>query len=280
MGKKSPEDNSAQAAASQGQYALKQSEMEARENRVNQYNPFGSSTWSNEWQRDANGEIKRNSRGAAKLANRVQTTSLNPEYQKILDRQTGLLGQQQEAQSGMLDNMLAQGPSNANQYSMSPEERQQYGMIDLSGQSMDPGSIRSEAQDAAYQYQTNRLDPQMQRQQEQMEIKLRSQGLRPGDAAYDSQVESFGNTRNDAYEQARLGSYAEGRQEAGQMFDQRNSMIQNEMLNRQQGFSRDLESREQAIQAYLKDRGQTLGEFQSVDPTATAGGLVDTFGGA
>lgn len=43
------------------------------------------------------------------------------------------------------------------------------------------------------------LDPQFQQGQDQLEQRLYSQGLRPGQAAYDQQMTSFNNNKNAAY---------------------------------------------------------------------------------
>jgi hypothetical protein len=113
----------------------------------------------------------------------------------------------------------------------------------------DSAEARQKAEDAMYQKQTARLDPQFAKQQEKMEVDLRNRGLRPGDPAYDSAMNSFLTGRNDAYEQARLGSIGAGRDEA------RLGMDQNQLSNA---------LRDQRIQEYLGKRGFSLEELNKL----------------
>jgi hypothetical protein len=71
----------------------------------------------------------------------------------------------------------------------------------LPTQGMDLSSVQDVA-DRAYQNYTSRLDPQWQRQQEQLNTQLVNQGLRPGTEAYDNAMKDFNYAKNDAYTQA------------------------------------------------------------------------------
>lgn len=71
-------------------------------------------------------------------------------------------------------------------------------------------AAREAAQNAAYANQTARLDPQFQTQQDQMETKLRNQGLVPGGEAYDLAMRDFNFGKNDAYQQAYNNSFNTG----------------------------------------------------------------------
>jgi len=82
----------------------------------------------------------------------------------------------------------------------------------------DPTQLRQRAEDAAYGRETSRLDPQFSQRSNDMEVKLRNQGLRPGDEAYDRAAGNFDRSRNDAYEQARMGAVGTGRQESQQAY--------------------------------------------------------------
>jgi hypothetical protein len=69
----------------------------------------------------------------------------------------------------------------------------------------DFGSVQ-DVQDQAYQSFTSRLDPQWQHREGQMDAKLANQGIAPGTEAYANAMREFGNSRNDAYQQANIGA--------------------------------------------------------------------------
>ena len=77
----------------------------------------------------------------------------------------------------------------------------------------DPAEQRQASEDAAYGRSTSRLDPQFEKQRAEMDVNLRNRGLSPADPAYQAEMETFGRSRNDAYENARMGATLEGRQE-------------------------------------------------------------------
>jgi hypothetical protein len=133
----------------------------------------------------------------------------------------------------------------------SPLDWDQFG--EAQGLEFDPTELRGRAEDAAYGRSTSRLDPQYQQREQALEIKLRNQGLRPGDQAYDSTMSSFGRDRSDAYEQARLQSTSTGMSEANQLFQQQ--MGSTDMANA---------LRQQQIQEYLGKRGQSLSEQEAL----------------
>ena len=132
---------------------------------------------------------------------------------------------------------------------------------DVVGLDYDPTQLRAAAEDAAYQRDTMRLDPQFASQQEQLEISLRNKGLREGDQAYDAAMSSFAQDRADAYERARLGAAEQGRTEAQQMYNQQ--MGSSEYAN---------QLRQQQIQEYLGQRGYTL---QTVNDLTAGQGVAD-----
>ena len=279
MGGSAPEDNSDRAAEKSGKYSLQQSREEGMANRPNQYNPFGEVKWTRQKIHDGSGHRW------------TQRTTLNEPYQKILDAQTQLGMQEQKMRSkGLLG--LEGGPD-IEQFGQTDMDKYDMGDLSQFGEAkqmdFDPTEIRNQAQDAAFQYQTNRMDPRFEREAQNMEIQLRNKGLRPGDQAYDAQMSTFNNQKNDAYEQARLGSFAEGRQEADSMFNQqlgatelynrtRQGEIGNYMQNLQEGFGRDQGAREAAITQYLRGRKSLTEEMDATDPMSTIGNAVDTFG--
>lgn len=126
-----------------------------------------------------------------------------------------------------------------------------------------------------YSRMTSRLDPQFQRGGADLENKLRNQGLRPGDEAYDRAMDEFGMQKEDAYQTAMNESIMGGRQEAESMFgmDQRTREQQvSEMLRTgSQGFNQGMQAagfgntvRQQQIAEEMQRRGYTLNEINAI----------------
>ena len=135
-------------------------------NRVNQYTPYGSQTYTSgingdpdQWRSDIN---------------------LTPVGQQLLDYQ------------------------NKSSLGLGEQTGQALDRVDQSlSQPFDYGSVQ-DVQDQAYKAQTDRLDPQFQQQQAATETQLVNQGLRPGTEAYDNAMRNFNQGKNDAYGRARI----------------------------------------------------------------------------
>ncbi len=97
------------------------------------------------------------------------------------------------------------------------------------------GDVRDRAEDALYSRSTSRLDPQWEQRMGDAHSTLVARGLRPGDPAYDREMENLGRTRNDAYEMARTGAIVGGGEEAERQFgmDLKGSGYQNTMRQAQ-----------------------------------------------
>ena len=97
--------------------------------------------------------------------------------------------------------------------------------------SVDPNILNSmsQYQNAAYQNQTSRLDPQWQQSQNAFDQQMVSQGLQPGSQAYDQAYQNFVQGKNDAYSQAYNNSFNTGLQAQGQAFGQ--GLSQSELAN-------------------------------------------------
>jgi len=218
-------------------------------NRPDQYNPFGSQTWNTEEHIDpATGE---------KVTKWTQSQNLSPEMQAIFEQQMGGAGQLSQMQQDALNRAqqdLSAGP-----------EWGQFG--DPTGLDYNPDEIRARAEDAAYGRETSRLDPQFQQRAEAMEAKLRNQGLRAGDQAYDEAMGNFERSRNDAYEQARMGAVGTGRDEAAQLWSQQLGSAD---------FANAL--RDKKIQEYISKRNFNIGEATSLDPNAPIANMNESFG--
>jgi hypothetical protein len=84
----------------------------------------------------------------------------------------------------------------------------------------DLNQARQQAQDAAYAAATSRLDPQFQRQGDQLDTRLANQGLGQNSAAFQNAQDTFSRGRNDAYSLAQQNAVQQGNTAADQLFQQ------------------------------------------------------------
>jgi hypothetical protein len=195
-------------------------------NRVNQYTPEGSSTWS----KDANG-------------NWSQTTTLSPEAQAAQASQQRIGQYKSNLAESLLPRLqqeYGQAPdwSKLSPYANVPLERQnlqattsatgagpQQQNINTSlmadprlnanmGRDAGTAATSLQAYDNAYKMATSRLDPQYQQQQAQLEAKLANQGITQGSDAYQKAMDQFSRTKTDAYNQAMMGATSQAGQQA------------------------------------------------------------------
>lgn len=73
-----------------------------------------------------------------------------------------------------------------------------------------PFDVNAETENKLYDLGSKRLDPRFVADQDALRTQLISSGIRPGTAAYDQQMQQFGQTKNDAYNNLALT----GRQQA------------------------------------------------------------------
>lgn len=147
-------------------------EATAAGNRVNQYTPYGSLTYS--------------SQGKDEYGNPVWNQNVN-----LSDVGKQLLDAQNNTSLG-LSNLQGQGlESVKNLFNNLPNR------ADLGKPIVNPGQT---AQDAIY----SRLAPMLNRQQDRMNNQLANQGIQLGSEAYKNAQSDFGQQANDAYSQAAL----------------------------------------------------------------------------
>tara|TARA_R110002126_G_scaffold100013_1_gene231400 strand:- start:307 stop:1050 length:744 start_codon:yes stop_codon:yes gene_type:complete len=245
MGKKSQSSpDTVGAATVEGEFSRDTARDVTYADRPDQQNVFGSNTWGQEMVVDpATGQ---------KVTKWTQNQSLNPATQAIFDTQ---LARDQSLSD------LSSGKMGAIESEMgAPLDWGQFGDV----QGFDPDANRQRAEDAAYGRATSRLDPRFAEQQQALEVQMANRGLRAGDSAYDSAMQNFDRSRNDAYEQARMGATGEGRQEVA------TNLSTNERANA---------LREQQIQEYLGKRGQSLSEAEALQDAQNLGEMTETFGG-
>lgn len=175
-------------------------------NRINQYTPYGSSTYN---------VTGNNPDGTPQYS---QTTSLSPGQQNLYDMT--LQGEQSLGQTalGQLGNLQSSystpfsfGGPNV-QGSVSPSS------IDINSL-VDPARIQ-QAQDAAYKSQTQYLDPQFAQQGESLNAQLANQGLQVGDKAYTNATDQFARQKQLAYQGAQDSAVQAGNQEQNTLFGQ------------------------------------------------------------
>jgi hypothetical protein len=82
------------------------------------------------------------------------------------------------------------------------------------GSPLDNGAqARSRAENAAYGQESSRLDPMWNQREQQMRTQLEQQGIDPNSAAGQTQMDTFGRSRNDAYSSALNQAITMGGQE-------------------------------------------------------------------
>jgi hypothetical protein len=253
---------------------------QAYANRPTQYTPFGSQSWeANPYTDPGSGE---------QTTRWTQTQSLTPELQEILNKQTALQGARTDLAGGLtnrMQNEFGQAMDYGGLNPLAQTPQQQYSMPEsyegIAGIG-DPTAMRQRAEDAYYNKANSRLGPQFEAQQQQLEMKLRNQGIGPEDAAWQSQMQGLGNQRNDAYGQAQYDAVRAGLGEQSQAFNQgmgmrqqgvgeANSQYQQALGSNAQNYGQNMQSanyanqiRQQQLTEAMGQRGQSLNEINAL----------------
>ena len=111
------------------------------------------------------------------------------------------------------------------------------------------GDYQGKAEQSIYDRTTARLDPQFEQQQEQLEVSLRNRGLSEGDAAFDSAMSNFNQSKNDAYSSAMNDAITGSGAEASRMHGM-------DLATREQQFGES----DQAYQNRLAQQGMQFGQ--------------------
>lgn len=236
MGGKS-QPNMAQAAIAQGEANREVVRDQTFANRPDQYTPWGYTTWNPYQTNDP-------ATGEATTAWQ-QTQGLTPELQGILNKQIAIQDGRSDI-AGMLTGRLGGEFGQAVDWgNLTPQGEVPVGQYTVpEGDIGDPNAWRQQSTDAMQAQANSRLDPRFQAQRQQLEIKLRNQGLGPEDEAYKAQMEGLGQQENDARNQAMWSSIGAGRDESNAMFGQ-------QLGRNQQNFS-------QALGANAQNYGQAM----------------------
>lgn len=242
MGKKSPPPPPDYTALATAQ-ANQQNELLGQQtwaNRADQYNPWGSQTWSAQAATDpATGKP---------ITQWAQTTQLDPRLQSALDSQIDITQQQSQMAQGLLGRSQQEFGQQMNwgalpAWASAPQQRQQlpqytgaYGQgpqqntwdlsrdatpqlqtgLNFGGtQGVNGADVsRQRAEDAIYGSATSRLDPQWAKQQSQFDAKMANQGITQGSDAYKDAYADFNRSKTDAYNQAQMSAVTGGGAEA------------------------------------------------------------------
>lgn len=232
MGGKSTPDFG-DVATSQGEENREVVRDQLYANRPTQYTPWGYSKWTTETLPDG-------------TESWTQTQGLTPELQEILDKNIAMQGGRTDLAGGLVGRMQDEFGNPMNWDGLTPLQATPQTQLTMSnmGGVDDPYQTRQRAEDAMYNSAMSRLQPQFDSRRQELEIKLRNQGLDPQDEAYKSQMQNLAQQETDATQQAIWGATGEGRNEAGQMFGQ-------QMGRSQQGYN-------QALGANAQNFGQSM----------------------
>lgn len=191
-----PQPDLMNLARQQGEEDRKTAEFQAGLNRPNETNPFGSRTWA----KDAQG-------------NWSTTQSLSPEMQQRLQQELGIAGSLEQGAQGISGRA-------ANSF-IQP--------FDMSSIPSLPGAQDDATRQRVEAAISSRIEPQFQRQEDQLRTRLSNQGVMQGSEAFDNEMKDLNQARNDARMQAVLA----GGQEQSRQFDLESQARQNAINDQQ-----------------------------------------------
>ena len=180
-------------AAAQGAINKDTALAQARLNQVDEYTPYGQSVYS----------------PTGDLVDGIQRfrrdTTLTPEQQAIQDQQTAISGSLNTLAGDQLGRV-----SDSLSLPFSYEGMPSAPQADAAARQQTIDALRGQFE--------SRLNPQFEQQQTAIETRLANQGIGVGSDAYNSAMESFGRTRNDAYQSAQNQAIAGGGAEQSRLF--------------------------------------------------------------
>jgi len=224
------------AAREQGRLNLEALRAGAALNRVNERNPFGSTTY-----KDLGGDRWE------------QTTELSPEQQAIFDLQQQNQTNMGSAAAGRLGQVANQGAFNLNGLPSQVTGVQESNVGGIPVEQRDIAGARQRAEDATYGAATRMLDPQFQQQGEATRTRLLNQGLREGSEAWNNEMAALDRTKQAAYGDARDRAIQAGGSEASRMLSDALRVRQSDMDRAGQQFG------ERITNAELTNQGRATG---------------------
>lgn len=257
-----------QVAAAQGAENRQVINDQLFANRPNQYTPWGYTNWQQEQVRDpATGEM---------TTQWTQTQGLTPELQDILNKQIAIQGGRTDIAGGLTGRIGSEFLTPMDWRGLNPMGQVPTAQFTLPENDIgDAYENRQRAEDAVYNQAMSRLQPRMESDRQSLELKMRNQGLRPGDAAWDAQMQSMEQKHTDAMNQATWSSVGEGRNEAqsqwAQMMGQQQNRFNQALGANAQNWQQALagsqyanQIRQQQITEALTKRGASLNEINAL----------------
>jgi hypothetical protein len=260
MGKKSSPKapDYTKVAEQQATVENEQNQQNTWANRVNQYNPYGSSTF--------NAKKAIDPVTGKPVTQWSQTQTLDPQLQAALKAQFGLTAdrsQLAESLFGGMERQLGkpidysqfqdygnapkagklqattsgkqslQTTTNPNAYAdlIRSAGKGVQGSLNFSGLNDvgDAAATRKRAEDTIYKQAASRLDPQWKQRQSDFETQLANRGVTTGSEAYTKALTDFNSGRNDAYNQAQMSAITGGGAEAERDFGMDMGLRQQQM---------------------------------------------------
>jgi hypothetical protein len=281
MGKSAPKAPDYTAAAeAQGESSRQNTEQQTWANRPDINTPFGSQSWQQTPEYDPT---------TGQMLNKwTQNTTLDPKSQHALDSQLDLTSGRSDLANSLFPRAQNEFGSAMNWDNFSQAggvpQTANYGDFNTNGlQGVDSSQKYSkDAGDAIYGQWENRMAPRMQQEMEQNDTKLRNQGLKPGDQAYDAAMQRMtqdqGDARTNAQYQATIGSGAEAQRMMGmdsanrqQQFGERttaagigDTRANNQFSQNTANSNLQTQQRQQQIAEAMQKRGFSLNEINAI----------------
>lgn len=206
MGDKSapPAPDYTAAAHQQGIDSINLANAQTAANRPNVTTPWGSITWQNN--------------GTAANPFWSGDVKLTPAQQQALNSQQNI----QQYQSNLAQSLLGK---EARQLTGDPNKTPEAQAFTGAGKgiNMDPSLVDQKTTDAVWDQFKRMQMPLQQQQTEQIQSQLEAQGLRPGDAAYDNQMNNLFNTQFNQQQTAADQALLAGGQMGSTLFNESNA---------------------------------------------------------
>lgn len=202
-----PAPNPADIANSQSAADINTAIAQGIMNRVNQYTPYGSTTYTQTGTQDVNGTA---------VPTYQENVTLSPLGQSLYNAQGNIANSLAGTAQNLASNLNIQ-PLNFN-------------ASNLPTLPSDPNLFNQQTINAAYGEAKGFLDPQFDLEQRQMEDKLAQQGIPVGSEAYNSAMQQFNNSKNQAYTAALDNAIQQGASNSSALFNMA-------LAGRQQGLS-------------------------------------------
>lgn len=214
-------------AAAQSRYNVDAARETAAINRPNQYTPYGSLTWTQSggtpgtldndaYTQAVNSWRESGSQGTMPSADQFRSggtsgqwsshVDLDPRVQRLLDTQLQLSGGLQGAQNSALD-AVTRSQSVPYDYSSAPAMPQA------------DDAARQRVESALYDRARSRLDPLWEQRDSTNRSTLMNRGIVENSDAFRRNIDDFGRSRNDDYQQATWNSIINGGQEQSRLFN-------------------------------------------------------------